>query len=651
MKKLLLKMPGVRRVSIANRHSGQLRTLRDSGLFDAEWYVRHYGLTGLKDPAEHYLVYGGFAGLNPNPLFHSEWYLERYPDVRAAGINPLVHYVRHGAAGLKPNPIFDSKWYFDQYADVEASGINPLLHYLTAGAQEGRNPGPLFDAKWYAQRYLGGRADETNPLAHYLDSGAHCGNNPHPVFDSAWYVKTHMRTGQDPATALAYFLETGWARGDGPSPLFDREWYLQEYPDVAASGQDPLYHYVAHGRAEGRFASRSPHFFRSAAELRSFLSALVPALESTRVTVALPLGSSAEEVAVAADSISKSSSAVIYRSSIQSLVGVQECSYPGAPYVAKINNTLALAGTRYVISGDRIIHDEEHAFLSEEGAELKYHAARRLADEKLRLDMHLRQGAWVDKGINVMHEYSNNYFHFMAETLPRLLLAEEAGIDKDVPILLESGLHENMTALLDIVNDGRRPILILERGGAHHVREMYYPSDVSIVVDAYYGGPVARKSALDVGRIRHAASLCKDRFQVGDAPARRKIYACRRGNTRQLLNQAELEAKLVTLGFEIVAVDGMSVETQIRIFSEAEIIIAPTGAQLTNIIWCAPGTKVIALASDHPSHQLYLWELLGQVSGANVRIVLGPRAFVRDDKYSVHDDYYVDVEQILTAIN
>ena len=27
-----------------------------------------------------------------------------------------------------------------------------------------------------------------------------------------------------------------------------------------------------------------------------------------------------------------------------------------------------------------------------------------------------------------MHEYSNNYFHFVAETLPRLVLADEAGL-------------------------------------------------------------------------------------------------------------------------------------------------------------------------------------------------------------------------------
>jgi 2-polyprenyl-3-methyl-5-hydroxy-6-metoxy-1,4-benzoquinol methylase len=34
--------------------------------------------------------------------------------------------------------------------------------------------------------------------------------------------------------------------------LFDREWYLDSYPDVRASGMNPLLHYLKHGRAEGR---------------------------------------------------------------------------------------------------------------------------------------------------------------------------------------------------------------------------------------------------------------------------------------------------------------------------------------------------------------------------------------------------------------
>jgi peptidoglycan hydrolase CwlO-like protein len=36
------------------------------------------------------------------------------------------------------------------------------------------------------------------------------------------------------------------------SRAFDAVWYLKQYPDVAAADQDPLWHYIRHGAAEGR---------------------------------------------------------------------------------------------------------------------------------------------------------------------------------------------------------------------------------------------------------------------------------------------------------------------------------------------------------------------------------------------------------------
>jgi len=36
------------------------------------------------------------------------------------------------------------------------------------------------------------------------------------------------------------------------SGMFDEEWYLRFYPDVAASGMDPIDHYLKHGAGEGR---------------------------------------------------------------------------------------------------------------------------------------------------------------------------------------------------------------------------------------------------------------------------------------------------------------------------------------------------------------------------------------------------------------
>ena len=77
-----------------------LELLRESPLFDPEWYRRTYPdvAEAGADPAEHYLAFGALEGRDPGPGFDSVGYLRANPDVAGAGINPLVHYLQFGQA-------------------------------------------------------------------------------------------------------------------------------------------------------------------------------------------------------------------------------------------------------------------------------------------------------------------------------------------------------------------------------------------------------------------------------------------------------------------------------------------------------------------------------------------------------------------------
>jgi len=70
-----------------------------SPLFDAKWYAARNGLDASGQTlALHYLMIGGPAGLPAGPRFDSQAYFRAYPDVRDAGINPLLHFLRNGEA-------------------------------------------------------------------------------------------------------------------------------------------------------------------------------------------------------------------------------------------------------------------------------------------------------------------------------------------------------------------------------------------------------------------------------------------------------------------------------------------------------------------------------------------------------------------------
>src|SRR3974390_159557 len=84
--------------------------------------------------------------ISPSGFFDAAWYLSQNPDVAAAGVDPVQHYLEFGAVELRdPSPRFSSRRYFEQHADVVAAGVNPLVHYVRFGISEGRLAPPAVE--------------------------------------------------------------------------------------------------------------------------------------------------------------------------------------------------------------------------------------------------------------------------------------------------------------------------------------------------------------------------------------------------------------------------------------------------------------------------------------------------------------------------
>ena len=74
------------------------------------------------------------------PHVDRSFYLQTYPDMAKAGVDPAVHFADFGwREGRDPNAWFDSDYYLATYADVRHQDINPFWHYLVAGQHEGRS--------------------------------------------------------------------------------------------------------------------------------------------------------------------------------------------------------------------------------------------------------------------------------------------------------------------------------------------------------------------------------------------------------------------------------------------------------------------------------------------------------------------------------
>lgn len=77
-----------------------------------------------------------------DPLFDHEWYRWLHPEAPASRLGAARHYL--GASpGSPPSADFDQAEYLRANPDVEASGLDPLVHYRRHGHREGRGFEPV----------------------------------------------------------------------------------------------------------------------------------------------------------------------------------------------------------------------------------------------------------------------------------------------------------------------------------------------------------------------------------------------------------------------------------------------------------------------------------------------------------------------------
>ena len=148
---------------------------------------------------------------------------------------------------LQRSGLFDGAWFLARNTDLAGKGQGALVHWHRYGWREGRWPNPYFDPRYYRAHNPDCTGD---PLLHYIQAGEQAGRRPILYFDPAWYRRQHaVAAGEG---CLAHFLPRRHTGLVSPVAEFDGGHYLLENPDVAATGMDPMEHYLLRGFREDR---------------------------------------------------------------------------------------------------------------------------------------------------------------------------------------------------------------------------------------------------------------------------------------------------------------------------------------------------------------------------------------------------------------
>jgi tetratricopeptide (TPR) repeat protein len=238
----------------------------------------------------------------------------------------------------------------------------------------------------------------------------------------------------------------------------------------------------------------------------------------------------------------------------------------------------------------------------------------------------------------------NVYFHWMVDILPRIKILEDNNIDFNTidGFLINSTKQRFQRETLEKMGIPRDKIIESD--------QVSYLQASSLIVPSY----PASVGWVVPSTIKFLRNLFLTDISPEIKSYPKRIYISRnQARYRRLLNEPEILEYLNQLGFVSIELETLTVQEQADLFSQAEVIIAPHGAGLTNLVFCQRNTVVVELVSPHYIRPYY-W-LISQQLGLKHYSIQGEAlgcSFLRQLMYPnpLVEDLQINVKSLETLI-
>jgi len=319
-----------------------------------------------------------------------------------------------------------------------------------------------------------------------------------------------------------------------------------------------------------------------------------------------------------------------------------------APYVAELESATVVSGSSLVQVGDATV-------LSDLLADPEYARYVCLAGDPSVLAV--RPGAvlvrrvepteTLPEGINLSGMFSGHYGHWFAEFLPRLRHFIRHPRFAEVPIIVDEGMPASHYDFLAALVPNRQHIL--RRGSALKVARLWVAPTINFFPPDLLPGhavPPDRQASWSAGALRFFAERLPAAPASPSTGPSRLFLSRRNSRWRRLVNEPEVVAALVPLGFRVVCLEDLGFAEQVRTLAAADFIIAPNGSALNNLIFARPSVKVVVL-SQHHQHNWGGWLGPFRELGYDPVFVMGAPVQSAMEK---HADYVIPAEEVRRAV-
>lgn len=221
------------------------------------------------------------------------------------------------------------------------------------------------------------------------------------------------------------------------------------------------------------------------------------------------------------------------------------------------------------------------------------------------------------------HWGGSNYYHWMFNAVPRYGILLDSGVE-----LKGSALVNNNKRKYEVVFSNKIKNEVIPLQGKHYLCK-------NLIVPSMINKPPHPTV--------YSCNFIKDFFKEHSSKVNgRRIYSTRTSR-RIVVNEKDIISLLKKKGFEIIDNDKLTFEEQIKTYSEADYVIGPHGANLSNLVFCKKGTKILEMFN--PSFFGLVYWFISDINKLDYYVLLGKgkRSKSKQD-YDYRGNCYKNIE-------
>jgi hypothetical protein len=247
----------------------------------------------------------------------------------------------------------------------------------------------------------------------------------------------------------------------------------------------------------------------------------------------------------------------------------------------------------------------------------------------------------IEKAIAGFGRYDANWFHFIIETLPRILGSSEV-TEKGVPVLVQTDIPQSAIDAI-VATTGREVIKI--NGNFLHVKELVVAQAKSATMDSVFLDSINGDfTTTSIASVRE--SLLKA-FPPG-GNGNKRIVLLRQGSYRRIKNIEKVLSVLNEYGFESVDIGSLTLRDQINVVNNASVIVSQGGAGITNMLFANQGANFIGLIGPAKNQHLF-WEAFLNVLMLRNSFIVGKHVG-KKNRVQVHSDFLIPIKELRSTL-